>query len=349
MAHLRQQKSIAIDVMGAENGHVEILSGVKLALDEYPEIDSLTLVGSKTILCNESKKLDIFSRVEIEDAPEVVGMDEKPLQSVKKKKNSSIIRGIELVKSKKCDLFLSCGNTGVLMAGSTIKLRPLPLLQKPALASVIPTREHHFVLIDAGANPDSTATQMLHNGILGSSYAKFGLGISNPRVGILTIGTEKGKGNELISKAHELYQKKSHNLNYIGLMEGFQVFENHCDVVVCDGFTGNIVLKVAEGLFGMLKNYVKDELESTLRNRLGAFLSMPAYRNIKKRLNPEIYGGAPLMGLRGYVMKAHGSSNRHHIKNALRISSEVIKHDINRYIIKELESINPNLEVAQAT
>ena len=347
MGHFRQKKSIAIDVMGAENGCREVILGVKLALDEYPNLDSIKLVGSQAVLQEESKKIGIFSQVEIEDAPDVVGMDEKPLQSVKKKKNSSIMRGIELVQSKQCDLFLSCGNTGVLMAGSTIKLRPLPLLKKPALASVIPTREHHFVLIDAGANPDSTPTQMLHNGILGSSYAKFGLGISNPRVGILTIGTEKGKGNDLITKAHELYQKENHQLNYIGLMEGFQVFENHCDVVVCDGFTGNIVLKVAEGLFGMLKNYVKDELQASFRNRLGAFLSMPAYRNIKKRLNPEIYGGAPLMGLGGYVMKAHGSSNRYHIKNALRISSEVIKHDLNKHIINELESINPNLTVAQ--
>lgn len=347
MGDSRHIRSIAVDAMGADKGCSEILTGVKLALDQYADLNLITVVGPKNILCEEANKIGILDRIEIEDAPEVVGMDEKPLDSVKRKKNSSMMRGIELVKLKKSDLFLSCGNTGVLMAGSTLKLRPLTLLKKPALASVIPTREHHFILIDAGANPDSTAIQMLHNGILGSSYAEFGLGISNPRVGLLTIGTEKGKGNELVSKAHELYLKENHQLNYIGLMEGFQVFENHCDVVVCDGFTGNIVLKVAEGLFEMLKNYVKNELEATFRNRLGAFLSMPAYNNIKERLNPELYGGAPLMGLGGYVMKAHGASNRYHIKNALRISGEVVKHDLNKHIINKLESMHPNLAVVQ--
>src|SRR5690606_15812673 len=267
--------------------------------------------------------------ISILHASEVIAMGDKPLQAIKRKKDSSMVRAIELVKSGQANVVLSCGNTGSLMAGGTIKLRTLEGVDRPALATVIPNQKKHFILIDAGANPEARPEHLVHNAILGSIYCRIALGVESPRVGLLTIGTEEGKGNELTHLTHELLKRIRPMINYTGPIEGCHVFEYQVYVVVCDGFVGNILLKTCESLFHTLKGYLKDELTRTPVRKLGALLAMGAFKEMKAQLNPDTYGGAPLLGLKGNVLKAHGSSNRIAIMNAIRIGNEMVTHHMN--------------------
>lgn len=333
--------AIVVDAMGSDLGAVEVVQGVKLALKEGVDLP-ITLVGReeelKPLLAQTG--LDRDRRVRVYHASEVVGMEEKPVQSLKQKKDSSLLRGIELVKEGKARAFVSCGNTGSLMAGGTLKLRPLPGVERPALATIIPGRDHHFVLVDVGANPESDPRHLVHNAVLGSIYARIALGIENPRVGLLSIGTEEGKGTENIHQAHADLKKCQQHIHYVGLIEGFQVFDNQVDVVVCDGFVGNILLKTCEGLYKTLKGLVKTELTRNPLRMLGAFFSRGAFKDLKHRLDPDRYAGAPLLGIRGTVLKAHGSSNRWAIASAIRTAGRVVKQDMNQQIEHEIAAIN---------
>ena len=345
-----QEVAIAVDAMGNDLGTSEIVAGVSLCLEETPHRIRPTLVGDEKTILRYAQEYNISDKIDILHASEVIGMDEKPIPSLKQKKDSSMVRAIELVKDKTCGMVLSCGNTGSLMAGSTLKLRPMEGIERPALATVIPTQHSHFVMIDAGANPEPRPEHLLTNAILGKNYAKTALGISNPRVGLLTIGTEEGKGTELIKEAHALLDAVPEaTLNYVGLIEGFQVFQNECDVVLCDGFTGNVVLKICEGLFGMLTNYLKQELTANPLRKMGAILAKPAFLSMKKQLSPEQYGGAPLLGLRGLVMKSHGSSTRNYIKTALQMGADILEQNVNELIITDLQVIKPQKKAAEVT
>lgn len=333
--------AIVVDAMGSDMGSLEVIQGVRLALKEGVNLP-ITLVGReeelKPLLAQTG--LDRESQVSIFHASEVIGMEEKPVQSLKQKKDSSLLRGIELVKEGKARAFVSCGNTGSLMAGGTLKLRPLPGVERPALATIIPGRDHHFVLVDVGANPESDPRHLVHNAVLGSIYARIALGIENPRVGLLSIGTEEGKGTESIHQAHAYLKKCQKQIHYVGLIEGFQVFDNQVDVVVCDGFVGNILLKTCEGLYKTLKGLVKAELTRNPLRMLGAFFSRGAYKDLKHRLDPDRYAGAPLLGIRGAILKAHGSSNRRAIASAIRTAGRVVNQDMNQQIEQEIAAIN---------
>lgn len=333
---------IAIDAMGGDKGPEEIIEGVCLALNKLPKLGSVILVGNQEILqpLITEKGLDREERVVVHHASEIIEMNDAPLQSLKRKKDSSMVRAIELVKNGRAKVLLSCGNTGSLMAGGTIKLRTLRGVDRPALATVIPSKSNHFVLIDAGANPEAKPEHLVHNAILGKIYGQIALGIKNPRIGLLTIGTEEGKGNDLTYDAHILLKKVGDLINYQGPIEGFHVFDNHVDVVVCDGFVGNILLKTCESLFHTLKDYLKEEITKTPIRKLGALLSMGAFKAMKQQLDPDHYGGAPLLGLNGNILKAHGSSNRTAIMNAIRIGTEIIANDMNAHILDEVYEAN---------
>ena len=214
------------------------------------------------------------------------------------------------------------------MAGGTLRMRPLPGLDRTALATIVPSRKKPFVLTDVGANPESTAINLVHNSVLGSNYAKAALGIENPRVALLTIGTEEGKGNTLINETHLQLQKLAGIINYVGPIEGFQLFDGNVDVVVCDGFVGNIVLKSSEALFGFIGSTIKEELLRNPKRKIGAALSASAFKDMKVRLSPDQHAGAPLLGLQGNILKSHGSSNYTAIGNALRIAGDLVKHDM---------------------
>jgi glycerol-3-phosphate acyltransferase PlsX len=211
-----------------------------------------------------------------------------------------------------------------------LRLRTLDGVARPALAAVVPREGGHFVLIDAGANPDARPEHLVHNAILGSHYCRVMLGVPSPRVGLMTIGTEEGKGTALISETSELLRRIGSLINYSGPIEGFHVFAEHVDVVVCDGFVGNIMLKSWESLVRFFTDILREELKSNPMRATGALLSRGAFHALRDRINPDRYGGAPLLGLRGNVLKAHGSSNRHAIKSALSASHAIIEADLNR-------------------
>lgn len=338
---LKDHSTIAVDAMGSDLGVEEVVLGVALALEEGLD-GRIILVGNEEEVAPllARHQLDRDDRVEVFHASQVIGMDEKPVQSLKQKKDSSLLKGIELVKEGRADAFVSCGNTGSLMAGATLRLRPLPGVDRPALGSVIPSKDHHFVLIDVGANPESDPRHLVHNAVLGDLYARNALGIENPRIGLLTIGTEEGKGTETVHEAHLLLKGCGELLNYQGLIEGFQVFQNQVDVVVCDGFVGNIVLKTCEGLYQTLKDLVKTEIKRNPLRMLGAFLSQGAFKSMKARLDPDRYAGAPLLGVRGTVLKSHGSSNRRAIASAVRTASRAVRRDITQQIESRIAQAN---------
>lgn len=328
---------IAVDAMGADLGPGEVVAAVAKAVRTYERIEPVVVLGQESVLrpLLAAEGIADHPKVSLHHSPSVIEMTDKPLQALKRKKDSSMLQAIEMVKNGEARAVVSCGNTGALMAGGTLRLRTLDGIERPALGTVIPHRNGHFVLIDAGANPDARAEHLVHNAILGANYAKFVLGIKNPRVGLLTIGTEEGKGNELINYTHDLLKRVGGLINYSGPIEGFHVFDNAVDVVVCDGFVGNVVLKTCESLFGMLMAFLKDEITASPTRKMGAFLVKGAFDSIRKQLNPDQYGGAPLLGLRGNVFKAHGSSNRDAVMHAIRIAHEMIAQDLNTHIVDD--------------
>lgn len=247
--------------MGADKGPEEVLAGVQMAL-RAGSVHSLILVGNEAVIQPILGKLKLAgdARLRIHHCTEVIGMDEKPIQSLKQKKDASLVQTVELVKAGTAAAAVSCGNTGALMACSTLRLRPLEGVTKPALATVWPSKDTHFVLLDGGANPVCKPENLVHYAILGNAYARDALGLEKPRVGLLSIGTEEGKGNDLINETHPLLKKMDGLIHYVGLVEGFDLFRNEVDVVVCDGYTGNVVLKSCEGLYKMMKGLIKEEV-----------------------------------------------------------------------------------------
>lgn len=325
---------IAIDAMGGDLGPSEVVEAVKLALADIDGLNPIMLVGDEAVLNPLLTRagLSDHPNVDVLHASEVVTMDDKPLHALKRKKDSSMVKAIELVKENQASVVVSCGNTGALMAGGTLRLRTMEGVARPALAAVVPRENGHFVLIDAGANPDAKPEHLLHNAILGSHYCSVMLGIESPRVGLMSIGTEEGKGNSLTADTHNLLKRAAGIINYSGPIEGFQVFAEHVDVVVCDGFVGNVMLKSWESLANFFSTVLKEELRGNIMRAAGAILSKGAFQALKDRVNPERYGGAPLLGLRGNVLKAHGSSNRIAICSAIRAANATIKGDLNHRI-----------------
>ena len=300
---------VGIDAMGSDGGPEQVVVGVRLALRAVGgAIERFVLIGDEAVLKPLLRRngLQGSPRIEILHTSEVVAMDEDPLSAVRHKKKASVFKAIEGVRDGTLDAVLSCGNTGALVAGSTLKLRTIEGIERSVLASVIPTRTHPFILIDVGANPISEARFLVHNAILGSHFARAVLQTERPRVGLLTVGTEEGKGNEAVHAAHAVL-KRCDGLNYVGLIEGFDLFGGAADVVVCDGFVGNIVLKLCESLFWELKTFIKEKMLENPVRKLGALLCRGVFRDMKRQLAPEKYSGAPLLGLNGWVFKTHGS------------------------------------------
>lgn len=344
--------SIAVDVMGADLGPGEVIAGVGLALNSLKHLpEQFILVGDESEINEhlQSQGLCKKTLIRVFHASQVIQMDEKPLKSLKAKKDSSMVRAIELVKEGEAQVVLSCGNTGSLMAGGTLKLRTIPGIARPALGVIIPNQTKHWVLIDAGANPNPSPENMVSNAILGKNYCKVALGIENPRVGLISIGTEESKGTEFINETHQLLKKLGPLINYQGPVEGFQLFSDEVDVAVCDGFVGNVLLKSCEGLFATITSFLKQELNANPLRKMGALMSKGAYQAMKHQFSPERYSGAPLLGLNGDVLKAHGSSNRYAIEGALTIASEFIQKDMNHLIredvSKSIALLNETAEV----
>ena len=342
---------IAVDAMGGDLGPAEVVAAVKLALNQSQGLNPVTLVGDEAILgpLVAQAGLQRNARFAIHHASEVITMDDKPLNALKRKKDSSMVRAIELVKNHEAGVVVSCGNTGALMAAGTLRLRPMEGIARPALAAICPREGGHFVLIDAGANPEAKPEHLVHNAILGSHYCRIMLGVKSPRVGLMNIGTEEGKGNALITETNEQLKRVGKIINYAGPIEGFHVFTEHVDVVVCDGFVGNIMLKSWESLVKFFSSMLKEELRANPMRATGALLSKGAFNALKERINPERYGGAPLLGLNGNILKAHGSSNRRSIKSAIYAAHEIVKADMNQQIEADITRANEVLSQSAFT
>ncbi|MDR1435654.1 MAG: phosphate acyltransferase PlsX [Puniceicoccales bacterium] len=329
-----RQPVLAVDVMGSDLGSGEILDGVCLALKSQDQCSLRTiLVGDGKVIesaLSQRRFRSVRSSIEVLHADDVIAMDESPTKALRHKKNSSMAMAVELVRDGKANGALSCGNTGALVAFGTIRLRTIDGLERPALATVIPAIDRNFILLDVGANPEPTARQLVHGAILGAHYGNVALKMPSPTVGLLSIGTEEGKGTELVQDAHAMLKLLSDNnvINYVGLIEGFQLFQERAasiDVVLCDGFVGNVLIKTMESIAARLSAFLRKEL---LRNPLRAFGCLfigGALRSLREKLSAERYGGAPLLGLNGSLFKAHGSSNRKQICHAILIAQRFLR------------------------
>jgi phosphate acyltransferase len=337
---------IVVDVMGGDHGPAVVMDGVQQALRAYSGISELHLVGRDDQIqaCLAASHFQ-DPRLRIVHAAEFLSMEDKPVEGLRKKKDCSILRALDLLLQGQADALISPGNTGGLVAASTIRLRPLPGVDRVGIATVIPGPEREFVLLDSGANVESRPMHLLHYAVMGSVYSREILGHKRPRVGLLCNGTEDNKGNELTQQAFKLCKRSG--LNFVGNVEGHDLFRNRVDVVVCDGFVGNIVLKTLESFAKGIFCWLQKELARNPKRMLGAILARNALRTVKRRMDPDAYGGAPLLGLNGHVMKAHGSASGTAIMNAIRISTEAVQHQISSVIREEIALANERLAPAQ--
>jgi glycerol-3-phosphate acyltransferase PlsX len=325
---------IVVDVMGGDHGPQVIIGGAKQALESNARITELYLVGREDEIRAAMSRLGCNDpRVKVQHASEVITMEDKPVEGLRRKKDCSILRAVDLLKDGKADALISPGNTGGIVAASTIRLRPLAGLDRPCIATVIPAPENEFVLLDSGASVECRPRHLLDFAIMGSIYSREILGYKSPRVGVLSNGTEPNKGTELTMETCKLC--KQVNLNFIGNVEGHDLFHNRVDVVVCDGFVGNIVLKTLESFFKGMAGWLKREISKNPKRQIGAWLSKNAFRAIARRLDPDGRGGAPLLGLNGIVVKAHGSARERAIMNAIHMGAEAVQHRINDMIQAE--------------
>ena len=330
---------IALDVMGGDHAPAHLVEGAMLALAEYQEISSLLLVGDPGKIESELRRLAFSdSRIEVVATTQVVEMSDGAAESVRKKRDSSISRCVDLVKSGAADALVSAGHTGAAVAAAHIKLRTLPGIERPAIAAVMPTSTNYFLLIDAGANTDPTPRQLVQNAIMGAAYSRHVLGYENPSIGLMSIGTEDEKGTEFTREAFDLL--RATNLNFRGNVEGHDIFENPVEVVICDGFVGNVMLKTIEATALAVLGWLKKELMRSPVRMAGAWLARDAFRTIKKKANPDEYGGMPLLGVNGICIIAHGGSSPVAVKNAIRQATESVQNQVNPHIIQEVARYN---------
>lgn len=326
---------IALDAMGGDFGPPNLVGGAVMALEAYPKISKLYLVGDTPRIETELTKLNCNDRrIEIVHATQVVEMSDGAVAAVRRKKDSSVTRAVDLVKKGDADAIVSAGHTGAAVAATTIKLRTLPGIDRPGIAAVIPSETNIFVLIDAGANSDARAEHLLQYAIMGSVYSRHVLGYPSPSVGLMSIGDEDSKGSDLTKEVFKMLKQSS--LNFRGNIEGHDLFGDPAEVVVCDGFVGNVILKTCESIAEAIFKWLKHELMRSTARMAGAYLARNAFRSIKKKTNYEEYGGMPLLGVNGICIIAHGASTPLAIKNALRVAAESIEQQVNPHIVEEI-------------
>jgi glycerol-3-phosphate acyltransferase PlsX len=325
---------IALDAMGSDKSPEPELRGAILACRQLPV--RVHLIGPQETLRRSLHSALDGERlpIEIVHASEHIGMDEKAANAVRTKKDSSMRVGLKLVRDKKVAGFVTAGNTGAAMATAKMVLGALPGVDRPALAIVVPTLSGSpSILLDVGANVDCKPQNLEQFAVMGELYARSVLKISRPRVGILSVGEEEGKGNDLTRETYGLLKQLP--INFIGNVEGRDIYNGNCDVIVCDGFVGNVALKTSEGLTRLVREMLKASLTTTVTAQVGALLSRKAFNAFKRRLDPSEYGGAPLLGVRGVCIIGHGSSNDRAIMNGIRVTAEFAQAGINERIAQE--------------
>lgn len=327
---------IALDAMGGDFAPAVTVEGALEAIHENDDIE-IILVGDEPSISKQlSGKRYPPARLHIRHASQVVGMDEHTVAAIRKKKDSSIKRAVELVKNKEADAVVSAGHSGVAMAMALLMLGPSEGVTRPAIATIMPSLKGYFVLLDAGANVDCEPENLYQFALMGDAYCKAMFELSEPRIALLSIGEEDTKGNILTKEAFKLL--KDTPVKFIGNIEGKDIFSGNADVVVCDGFTGNIVLKTSEGLVDMIMKMLKKEISDLTIGRIGYLLMKPALRNFRKKTDYAEYGGAPLLGINGTSVISHGRSSAKAIKNAVKVASEFAKKKVHETISCEINS-----------
>lgn len=316
---------IIIDAMGGDNAPKSNVLGAMLAVDAFNDVE-IILVGVEDKI-NEYLSKDYVERISVVNASEVIETEDEPVKAVRRKKASSLVVAANLIKEEHAEALISAGNTGALMTAGVLITGRIKGIERPALATVLPTTVGRgMLLLDSGANMDPSPEQLLQYAIMGNVYAKEVMGVNNPRIGLLNVGTEDTKGNELMKSTFPLL--KEQKINFIGNVEARDLPAGICDVLIADGFSGNIVLKLTEGVAMSLLKMLKNELLSSTRTKLGALLLKPVFKNLKKMTDYSEVGGAPLLGLKGAFIKAHGSSNEVAIMNAVRQARLFIRGEV---------------------
>ncbi len=311
---------LALDAMGGDNAPAEIIKGAVFAVNHY-DLD-IILVGDENII---QRFHEPHPKISIVHASESIDMEESPLQAYKKKKNSSIHIGLKLVKDGKAQAFLSAGNTGAVMSCSLFILGRIPGVDRPALASLIPTKKGHALMLDMGSNVDSKPIHLEQYALMGHFFSSQVLHVEDPKVGLINIGEEEEKGNQLTQEAFE-HLKENKTLNFVGNLEGKDILFHKADVIVCDGFVGNTLLKFGEGLVDFMLSEIKQGIQSgSFLSKIGGLLLKPVFKKIKKRIDYEEYGGAPLLGINGVSLVAHGKSKEKAIASAIRTAIESVE------------------------
>ncbi len=324
---------IVVDAMGGDYAPEVVIKGAVSAVNEY-DVD-IILVGEEPKIRALLKRAKYDpAKISIVHAPEVIGMSESAATSVRKKRNSSIVLGMNLVEEGKADAFFSAGNTGAVVCAATLSLRMLPGVERPGIAIVIPSLKGFSLMIDVGANIDPKPAQLLHYGIMGDVYCKHILNKPNPTVGLLNIGEEETKGTEFMKETHELLSASK--LNFIGNVEGKDLYSGKSDIIISDGFVGNIALKVTESTADALKNVLKRNLKRSPLAMLGLLFMWGALNKLKKSMDYSEYGGAPLLGVNGVVIIGHGRSNVKAIKNAIRVAKVEVERQFNEKLLEAI-------------
>ncbi|RJP28183.1 MAG: phosphate acyltransferase PlsX [Candidatus Omnitrophota bacterium] len=325
---------IVVDAMGGDHAPDVVVEGAIAAVNEYDNV-KVILVGDESRIGPLLKKAKFDpNRIEVKHCSEVIEMHESPAASVRRKRDSSIVVGLNLVKEAKGDAFFSAGNTGAVVCAATLSLRMLPGIERPGIAIVTPTLKGISLIIDVGANIDAKPIQLLQYAVMADAYYRYILNKDNPSVGLLNIGEEESKGTDFVKETFELLEKS--NLNFIGNVEGKDLFSGKSDIIVCDGFVGNVALKVSESLAEAMQEFLKKHLLSTLIGKLGVVLLKSSLMRFKKEIDYSEYGGAPLLGVDGAVIIGHGRSNVNAIKNAIRVAEEEVDRRFNEKIIEAL-------------
>ena len=327
--------NVAVDAMGGDNAPEQIVKGAVEAVNANREI-KVFLVGKEPVIKEELAKYTYdMTQVEVVHASEVIETAEPPVMAIRKKKDSSIVKALYMVKEGSCDAFVSSGSTGAVLVGGQVSVGRIRGVERPPLAPLIPTENGVSLLIDCGANVDARPSHLVQFARMGSIYMESIMGIKNPRVGIVNIGAEEEKGNALVKETFPLL-KECQDINFIGSVEARDIPAGVADVVVCEAFTGNVVLKLYEGVGATLIKKVKSGMMTSLRSKLGALLVKPALKSTLKSFDVQEYGGAPLLGLNGLVVKTHGSATSIEIKNTILQCLDFKKQQINEKIREKL-------------
>lgn len=324
--------------MGGDNAPACNILGAKLALEKYPDV-RLTLTGPETELRAEFAKLGPIpeDRLHFHHTTQVITMGDKGTEAVRRKRDSSLTRAFDLVAEGKADAVISAGNTSACVFAATLKLRLLPKVERVGIACILPGSQRQFVLIDAGANTDPRASHIAQYAVMGVLFSRLILGIEDPEVGLMNVGTEEGKGTDLTREAYDRIKKLP--LRFRGNIEGRDLYENSVDVVVTDGFTGNVILKTSESIASAMMRWIKKEITASPLATFGAMLAKSAFKKVKQKTDYEEYGGMPLLGVDGLCIIAHGSSSHRSIVNSVRVARIAVEKQLNKFIAEHIGKI----------